>query len=134
MRRLPVIPVRVFRRTLVLGLAIVLGGSLAACSSGVGADYATGATTPAAPAATAKVPKSVAASETPAPDIAVGGAPKGVKAKAGVLEDATTGQVLWSRGLNTERPMASITKVMTAYLVISAGDVNRKVTVPKLVI
>jgi D-alanyl-D-alanine carboxypeptidase (penicillin-binding protein 5/6) len=134
MRRLPVIPVRVFRRTLVLGLAIVLGGSLAACSSGVGADYATGATTPAAPAATAKVPKSVAASETPAPDIAASGAPKGVKAKAGVLEDATTGQVLWSRGLNTERPMASITKVMTAYLVISAGDVNRKVTVPKAVL
>jgi D-alanyl-D-alanine carboxypeptidase (penicillin-binding protein 5/6) len=135
MRRLSVVPVRVVRGILVTGLAIVLGGSLAACSSGVGADYAQGATSPAAPPATAKVPSgSAAASDTPAPDITVAGAPGGVKAKAGVLEDAATGQVLWSRDVDTERPMASITKVMTAYLVMTSGDVNRKVTISKAVL
>jgi serine-type D-Ala-D-Ala carboxypeptidase (penicillin-binding protein 5/6) len=135
MRRLSVVPVRVVRPILIAGLAIVLAGSLAACSSGVGPDYANGATTQAAPAVTAKVPDgSSTAGETPAADIAVSGAPKGVKAKAGVLEDASTGQVLWGKGLNTERPMASITKVMTAYLVLTSGDVNRKITIPKAVL
>jgi D-alanyl-D-alanine carboxypeptidase (penicillin-binding protein 5/6) len=57
-----------------------------------------------------------------------------VGAKEGVLADATTRQILWNRDMNTELPMASITKVMTAYLVISAGDLNRKVTVPKSVL
>ncbi len=66
------------------------------------------------------------------PDLVVAGAPSGVKAVEGVLADAATGQVLWNKGMDTERPMASITKVMTAYLVISAGgDLNRKVTIPK---
>ncbi len=135
MRRLSAVRVPVVWRILVVGLTIVLGGSLAACSSGVGADYAAGATTPAARAATAKIPAASATpAATPVPDIAVTGTPKGVKAKSGVLEDATTGQILWSKGLNTERPMASITKVMTAYLVITAGDVDRKVTIPKAVL
>ncbi|HTU74269.1 MAG TPA: D-alanyl-D-alanine carboxypeptidase [Trebonia sp.] len=136
MRRLPVAPVRVVSRILVTSLAIVLGGSLAACSSRVGPDYADGATTPAAPAATATVPEgSSAAGGTPAADIAVSGAPAGVTAKAGVLEDASTGQVLWGRAVNAERPMASITKVMTAYLVLtSGGNVNRKITIPKAVL
>ena len=134
MRRLSVVPVRVVRRILVTGLAIALGGSLAACSSRVGADYAEGATRPAAPAATAKVPPGSATASTPAPDIAVTGAPQGVKAKEGVLEDATTGQVLWGRDADGVLPMASITKVMTAYLVITAGDVDRKITIPKAVL
>jgi D-alanyl-D-alanine carboxypeptidase (penicillin-binding protein 5/6) len=134
MRRLSVAPVRVVRRILVAVLVIVLGGSLAACSSRVGADYATGATTPAAPAATAKVPDSTVSSAAPVPGLVVSGAPNGVKAKEGVLEDAATGQVLWGKDLNTERPMASITKVMTAYLVITAGDTDRKITIPKAVL
>jgi serine-type D-Ala-D-Ala carboxypeptidase (penicillin-binding protein 5/6) len=62
--------------------------------------------------------------------IQVTGAPAGVQAKAGALADASTGQVLWSRGLQTERPMASITKVMTALLVLQSGDLNRVLTVP----
>jgi D-alanyl-D-alanine carboxypeptidase (penicillin-binding protein 5/6) len=137
MRRLSLVPVSVVRRFLVAGPAIVLGGLLAACSSGVGADYAAGAATQAAPAATATVPQSspsASGTPVPAPDIMVAGVPKGVKAKAGLLEDASTGQVLWSKGQDTERPMASITKVMTAYLVLTAGDVNRKVTIPKAVL
>jgi D-alanyl-D-alanine carboxypeptidase (penicillin-binding protein 5/6) len=61
----------------------------------------------------------------------VHGAPAGVKAKAGALADAANGQILWSEGLTAKRPMASITKVMTAYLVISAGGLDRKVSIPK---
>ena len=67
-------------------------------------------------------------------DLVVAGAPQGVKAKAGVLADASTGQVLWNRDMDTERPIASITKVMTAYLVISSGNLDRKITVPKAVL
>ncbi|HMI23095.1 MAG TPA: hypothetical protein VK594_01280, partial [Streptosporangiaceae bacterium] len=47
-----------------------------------------------------------------------GAGPSGVAARSAAVENAATGRLLWSRGLNTERPMASITKVITAFLVI----------------
>jgi serine-type D-Ala-D-Ala carboxypeptidase (penicillin-binding protein 5/6) len=56
-------------------------------------------------------------------------APAGVIAAAGELVNARTGSWMWSRELNTERPIASLTKVMTAIVVIEAGDLNRKITV-----
>ena len=59
--------------------------------------------------------------------------PSGVAAWSAAVENAATGKLLWSRGLNTERPMASITKVMTAYLVIKAGHLDRKITIPAAV-
>jgi D-alanyl-D-alanine carboxypeptidase (penicillin-binding protein 5/6) len=59
--------------------------------------------------------------------------PAGVGARSAAVEDAATGKLLWSRGLNTERPMASITKVMTAYLVIRAGHLDRALTIPAAV-
>ena len=59
--------------------------------------------------------------------------PSGVGAWSAAVENAATGRLLWSRGLNTERPMASITKVMTAYLVIRAGHLDRKITIPAAV-
>jgi D-alanyl-D-alanine carboxypeptidase (penicillin-binding protein 5/6) len=59
--------------------------------------------------------------------------PSGVAAWSAAVENAVTGRLLWSRGLNTERPMASITKVMTAYLVIKAGHLDRKITIPATV-
>jgi D-alanyl-D-alanine carboxypeptidase (penicillin-binding protein 5/6) len=54
-----------------------------------------------------------------------------VKAKGAVLADAATGQVLWSRDLGTERPMASVTKVMTALLVLEGGDLGQDIRVTK---
>ena len=60
--------------------------------------------------------------------------PGGVAARSAAVENAATGALLWSRGLNTERPEASITKVMTAYVVIRAGNLNRKITIPSAVI
>jgi D-alanyl-D-alanine carboxypeptidase (penicillin-binding protein 5/6) len=60
--------------------------------------------------------------------------PSGVGAWSAAVENATTGGLLWSRGLNTERPMASITKVMTALVVIRAGDLSRTITIPSAVV
>jgi len=61
-------------------------------------------------------------------------APSGVRAKAAAIANASTGTVLWSRELNTERPIGSITKVMTALVVITAGDLNRTITIPSAVV
>ena len=63
--------------------------------------------------------------------IEVAGAPGGVKAKGAVLADAATGQLLWGRDVDTERPMASVTKVMTALLVLQGGHLGRQIQVPK---
>ena len=59
--------------------------------------------------------------------------PSGVQAKEAAIANAATGRILWSRDLNTERPMASITKVMTALVVIRTGDLSREITVPSAV-
>jgi D-alanyl-D-alanine carboxypeptidase (penicillin-binding protein 5/6) len=55
----------------------------------------------------------------PAPAVAVSG---GALAVSG-------GRLLWSRDLGVKRPMASITKVMTALVVLRAGDLDRRITV-----
>src|ERR1700722_15011491 len=56
--------------------------------------------------------------------------PVGVRAPWAELANEATGQDLWSRASVTERPMGSIAKVMTAYVVIEAGHLNRVITVP----
>jgi len=127
---------RLCARLTIAALACVVAGSVASCSaSGLAADGVTGSPSN---VATASVPAKAAGKTAPAtpagPVLKITGAPRGVKAKAGILADATTGQVLWSKGADAERPIASITKVMTALLVIQAGDLNRKITVPKAVL
>ena len=54
-----------------------------------------------------------------------------VNAWGGELVDAGTGAVVWGRDLSIYRPMGSITKVMTALLVIRAGDLGREIKVTK---
>jgi serine-type D-Ala-D-Ala carboxypeptidase (penicillin-binding protein 5/6) len=65
---------------------------------------------------------------------AAAGGPRGVQAKAAAIAVAATGRMLWSRDLYTELPIASITKVMTALVVLRAGDLGRKITVPSAVV
>jgi serine-type D-Ala-D-Ala carboxypeptidase (penicillin-binding protein 5/6) len=64
--------------------------------------------------------------------LAVAGGPSQVMGAA--LANAATGKVLWSVAANTERPIGSIVKVMTALVVIQAGDLSREITVPRSVI
>ncbi len=52
-----------------------------------------------------------------------------VTVRGGDLVDAGTGARLWGKDLNVRRPMGSITKVMTALVVLRAGHLNRKITV-----
>lgn len=55
--------------------------------------------------------------------------PSGVTAAAAELVNATTGTPVWTRNMNVERPIASITKVMTALVVLEAGTPNRTIRV-----
>ena len=59
-------------------------------------------------------------------------APVGVWSRFAELANATTGANLWSRSSVLERPMGSVTKVMTAYVVLTAPgfNLNRQITVP----
>ena len=125
-------------RSRIAGLALLAGiaaAGAASCSAAPGDAYSqsphTEGTTPAA--ATSPASTQAKPSVPPGPTILVVGAPRGVKAKAGILVDATTGQVLWADGANTPRPIASITKVMTALVVMQAGDLNQEILVPKAV-
>ena len=124
-------------RLLIAGMALAAGATAAGCSASPGLAYAQGVNRPApsSPSATtAMVPGSARAKVVPnGQSLTVAGAPKGVKAKAGILVDATTGQVLWARGETAVRPIASITKVMTALVILQAGGLNQKITVPKSV-
>ncbi len=123
----------------VLAVLTVLSGGTAACS-------VTSAAVPArtahpAPAATGRPPAAAALAtptpSTPAPSrpagpaLQVTGAPTGVKAKGALLADAATGQVLWGRDETTPRPMASVTKVMTALLVLQSNRLGEKIRVPE---
>ncbi len=128
---------RLAARLVIVGTALAVGMAAAGCSAAPGLAYAQGATRPSSLSSkpvTAMVPASARAKIVPAGQaLDVVGAPRGVKAKAGILVDATTGQVLWSEGENTERPIASITKVMTALVILQAGGLNQKLVVPKAV-
>jgi len=141
---------RVAARLRFAGLALVLGAAAvgaASCSAAPGVAYAQNSppaagTSPAAATGRAFTPSvpagsSASRSGSPAPSgpaILVAGAPKGVKAKAGMLVDAATGQVLWAEDPNTPRPIASITKVMSALLILQAGSLNQEMTAPKAVV
>jgi len=130
-------------RSIISGLAVLAAGSVVAsavagCSASAGQAYdhhpaktSAPAVTSSAPASTVPQAVSTAAPSSPTPRILVAGAPRGVKAKAGILADAATGQVLWAKDATVQRPIASIAKVMTAYLVIQGGDLDRKIVIPK---
>jgi serine-type D-Ala-D-Ala carboxypeptidase (penicillin-binding protein 5/6) len=135
---------RLSARLVIAALAVLVTGLAAGCTAAPGAAEANDArpaargTTPGSPTASkpAKVePQAATASDKPSapavPPLKVVGAPRGVQAKEGILADAATGQLLWAKSAGVERPMASITKVMTAYLVIQAGDVDRDIKVPR---
>ncbi len=60
--------------------------------------------------------------------------PPDVQAPQAALADGNTGAIRWSREANTPVPIASITKVMTALVVLNSGDIDRTITVPQGII
>jgi serine-type D-Ala-D-Ala carboxypeptidase (penicillin-binding protein 5/6) len=137
---------RLAARLLTAGMILVAGGTAAGCSGAPGLAYAQGATRPpasvsssgavgtASGAATASVPATARGkTATASTGLTVTGAPAGVKAKAGILVDAATGQVLWSRNANAVLPIASIAKVMTALVILQAGGLSEQIAVPAAV-
>jgi len=64
---------------------------------------------------------------TPAPSFAQ--TAPAVAVSGGALADVGRGAMLWSQGLDVRRPMASITKVMTALVVLRAGHLSQPVKV-----
>jgi D-alanyl-D-alanine carboxypeptidase (penicillin-binding protein 5/6) len=63
--------------------------------------------------------------------VATAAAPAGIAAKSAYLYDYTKGKTLWTRSPDTKLPVGSITKTMTALLVIKAGHLDRKITISK---
>ena len=130
-------------RIAVMVAVTVLSGGAAGCS--ISSAAVPQPTARPAPAATGRPPAAAAlgsqprATPTPSatpsrpagPQLRVAGAPVRVKAKGALLADAATGQVLWSRDPTTPRPMASVTKVMTALLVLESNRLSEKIRVPK---
>ncbi len=57
--------------------------------------------------------------------------PDGIQARGAALAEGNTGVIVWSREAHTRVPVASLTKVMTALVVLEAGDLGRAVTVPQ---
>ena len=57
------------------------------------------------------------------------GAGPGVSVKGGVLINAGTGETLWGVNANVGRPIGSIAKVMTALVVLNAGDLDGEITI-----
>src|SRR5262249_49525474 len=86
------------------------------------------------PSPVAAAPPAAAAVAAPVRPAAAAAGPAGVHARGADLVNAVTRRQLWSRALNTRRPMASITKVMTALVVIRAGGLDRTVRVPSFVV
>lgn len=60
--------------------------------------------------------------------------PSGIRARGAELMAENTGVRLWSKKLHVKRPIGSIAKVMTALVVLQAGDLNRKITVTRAAI
>jgi serine-type D-Ala-D-Ala carboxypeptidase (penicillin-binding protein 5/6) len=128
-------PVRVMVIAVAGGVAVGTSIAVAAVVTAHSASSAVGSVAPAvARSATRGTRPSPSPTPSATPPVRVTGAPAGVQAKAAVLADPGTGTVLWSRGLDTELPIGSITKVMTALVVIRAGDLSRQIRVPSAVI
>lgn len=114
----------------VLANALVSGGSQAA-APGTTSVVATPQTV------VAEAAKVATASKAAGPELSYSAraydqrAASKVSAKAFVVLDADRGQVLLARNDRQRMPIASLTKMMTAILVIERGHLNRKIQVPR---
>jgi serine-type D-Ala-D-Ala carboxypeptidase (penicillin-binding protein 5/6) len=115
---------------LVAGLIVAAGPAARASASESARTASAASKTPASKTPASKTP----ASKTPASKTPASKTPAGIRAKWAELANEATGADLWSRSSTSEHPMGSITKVMTALVVIEAGHLNRVITVPSGII
>lgn len=114
----------------VLANALVSSGSKAA-------PRAAPRTAPTSPATVAALANAAIAPKRQAPAVryaegAYDPPPRPVTARSYVVLDADTGTILFARNDRARRPIASLTKIMTALLVIEDGHLDRKIKVPKV--
>ncbi|TVZ05236.1 D-alanyl-D-alanine carboxypeptidase [Trebonia kvetii] len=95
----------------------------------------TGSPAVAAPAATGTAKQAVAKPGAVTPAVTAGPL-AAVRARWAEIAVAATGKDLWSRSSVSKRPMGSVTKVMTAYVVLTTPklNLNRVITVPAAVV
>ncbi|NLY30134.1 MAG: D-alanyl-D-alanine carboxypeptidase [Firmicutes bacterium] len=70
-------------------------------------------------------------SVSPFPPAAEAGEKLNISASSAVVMDQQTGQVLWAKNPNWRRPIASLTKIMTAVLVLEHCDLDEPVVVSR---
>lgn len=54
-----------------------------------------------------------------------------INARAAVIYDRSTNEILWGKNENQKRPMASTTKIMTAIVVLENSNLNDEVCISK---
>jgi serine-type D-Ala-D-Ala carboxypeptidase (penicillin-binding protein 5/6) len=104
------------------GLAAVLASSAALLAAPPAGALQVRAPVAAARHARASAPRHARASAPRHP-------PRNIAARAAELADATTTKQLWGRRQYTSRPIASITKLMTALVVVQANRLNRRIRI-----
>ncbi|MGO8882199.1 MAG: D-alanyl-D-alanine carboxypeptidase family protein [Streptosporangiaceae bacterium] len=100
----------------------IVAGLLAAAPSAAGAATLRPGSS-AAPGSTAVAARAAAAAK------GLTSGPTGIQARNGELAEPGARRLLWVRRRDVPRPMGSITKVMTALVVIRAGHLARKITI-----
>jgi serine-type D-Ala-D-Ala carboxypeptidase (penicillin-binding protein 5/6) len=123
------------RLTAIAAAGGILAAGLTACAGAAGmpqaaAEHPQAAASPGSP----RPARSGVSAQSGMPAMTLASAPRRVKATGAALADADTMQLLWSRQLDAERPIGSITKVMTALVVIESGGLNRQIRIPKAVL
>jgi D-alanyl-D-alanine carboxypeptidase len=73
----------------------------------------------------------VLAKKIPAAEYSSLPSPPDITARAAIVVDTGTGEVLFEQEADTQLPMASTTKIMTATLVLESLDLDEKVVVPQ---
>jgi serine-type D-Ala-D-Ala carboxypeptidase (penicillin-binding protein 5/6) len=123
------------RLTALAAAAGTLAASLTACAGTTGTPQASGEhPQPPATSASSRPARSGTSAQSGMPEITLTSVPRRVKATGAALADASTMRLLWSRQLDAERPIGSITKVMTALVVIESGGLSRKIRIPRAVL
>jgi serine-type D-Ala-D-Ala carboxypeptidase (penicillin-binding protein 5/6) len=123
------------RLTALAAAAGILAASLAACAGTAGTPQASGEhPQPPATSGSPRPAHSGVSAQSGMPAMTLTSVPRRVKATGAALADAGTMRLLWSRQLDAERPIGSITKVMTALVVIESGGLNRKIRIPRAVL